>query len=80
MVCSIAFTPLARVVARGLGHLSLPIAVIAHPVGDPDPALIRDQGIDIAAECARILTTPRDQLDAEFRAKKYPLPPATVAK
>ena len=67
-------------VARGLGHLSLPIAVIPHPVGDPQPQLITRKGTDVAAECVRILTTPRDALDAEFRVKKYPLPPATVAK
>ncbi len=67
-------------VARGLGHLSLPIAVIAHPVGDAQPLLVSRKGVDIAAECVRILTTPRDQLAAEFRAVEYPLPPATVAK
>ena len=66
--------------ARGLGQLSLPIAVIPHPVGDPDPALIRSKGTDIAAECVRILTTPAAELAAEFRAVKYPLPPATVEK
>ena len=79
-VCSIAFAPLARVVARGLGHLSLPIAIIPHPVGDQNAELISRKGIDIAAECARILTTPAAELDAEFRATKYPLPPATVEK
>ena len=67
-------------VARGLGLLSLPIAEIPHPVGDSQPAMISRKGIDIAAECVRILTTPRDELAAEFRARKYPLPPATVAK
>jgi hypothetical protein len=79
-ICSIAFAPLARVVARGLGHLSLPIAVIAHPVGDAEPELVSRKGFDIADECVRILTTPRDELAAEFRAARYPLPPATVAK
>lgn len=79
-MCSIAFAPLARVVARGLAHPSLPMAVIAHPVGDPQHDLIARKGTDAAAECARILTTPADALDAEFRAKKYPLPPATAAK
>ena len=67
-------------VARGLGYSSLPIAVIPHPVGDPQPALVSRKGTDVAAECVRILTTPRDELAAEFRAGKYPLPPATVAK
>jgi hypothetical protein len=54
--------------------------VIPHPVGDPDPAQVSRKGENIAAECARILTTARDELDTEFRAIKYPLPPATVAK
>ncbi|MDB5811040.1 MAG: hypothetical protein JWN94_3162 [Betaproteobacteria bacterium] len=67
-------------VARGLGHLSLPIAIIPHPVGDSDPALIMRKGIDVAAECIRMLTTPNDELDAEFRTAKYPLPPASVPK
>jgi hypothetical protein len=68
------------VVARGLGHLSLPIAIIQHPVGSADPELVTRKGIDVAAECIRMLTTPRDELDAEIRAARYPLPPATVPK
>jgi hypothetical protein len=68
------------VVARGLGHLSLPIAIIEHPVGSTDPELVTRKGIDIAEECIRMLTTPGDQLDEEIRTTKYPLPPATVPK
>ena len=79
-MCSIAFTPLARVVARGAGHLSLPIAVIPHPVGDPDPELVRKKGREIAAECARVLSTPSARLEREFEDKKYPLPPACAPK
>jgi hypothetical protein len=79
-VCSIAFAPLARVVAHGLGHLSLPIAIIPHPVGDADHERIKGKGIDVADECIRMLTTPSAELDREFRTAKYPLPPATVAK
>jgi hypothetical protein len=68
------------VVARGLGHLSLPIAIIPHPVGSSEAELVTRKGIDIAAECIRLLTTPADELDAEFRTSRYPLPPATVPK
>ena len=67
-------------VARGLGHLSLPIAIIPHPVGTADPELVTRKGIDVAAECIRMLTMPADELDAEIRTRKYPLPPATVPK
>ena len=79
-MCSIAFAPLARVVARGLGHLSLPIAIIPHPVGNQDPAAVARKGIDVAAECIRMLTTPAEELDAELRSARFPLPPASVPK
>ena len=67
-------------VARGLGHLSWPIAISPHPVGNADPELVSRKGIDVAAECIRMLTMPADELDAEIRTAKYPLPPATVPK
>ena len=67
-------------VARGLGHLSLPIAIIPHPVGSTDPKLVAGKGIDIAAECIRMLTTTSDELEQEIRTAKLPLPPATVPK
>jgi hypothetical protein len=60
--------------------LSLPIAIIPHPVGSTEPALVTRKGIDVAAECIRMLTTPSGELDAEIRTTKYPLPPATVPK
>lgn len=79
-MCSIAFAPLARVVARGLGHLSLPIAIIPHPVGNQDPKLVTGKGIDVAAECIRMLTTPAEELEREMRDGRFPLPPASVPK
>jgi hypothetical protein len=60
--------------------LSLPIAIIPHPVGSTEPELVTRKGIDVAAECIRMLTTPSGELDAEIRTTKYPLPPATVPK
>jgi hypothetical protein len=68
------------VVARGIGHLSLPIAIVPHPVGNQDPSMVTRKGIDIAAECIRMLTTPAAELETEFRDAQYPLPPASVPK
>ena len=49
-------------------------------MGSTEPELVTRKGIDVAAECIRMLTTPSDELDAEIRTTKYPLPPATVPK
>ena len=59
---------------EGIGHVSLPIVVVPHPVGDPDASLIERRGADIAAECVRVLTTPADALAVEFDGREYPLP------
>ena len=61
-------------VGEGIGHASLPIVVVPHPVGDPDERLIERRGADIAAECVRVLTTPADTVAAEFDGREYPLP------
>jgi hypothetical protein len=71
---STAFAPLAQVVAEGIGHASLPIVVVPHPVGDPDEAVIRRRGEQVAAECVRVLTTPAELLVREFEGKQQPLP------
>ena len=71
---STAFAPLAQVVAEGIGHASLPIVVVPHPVGDPNEAVIRRRGEQVAAECVRVLTTPAELLVREFEGKQYPLP------
>ena len=71
---STAFAPLAQVTGEGTGHFSLPIVVVPHPVGDRDESLIHQRGVDIAAECVRILTTDTDTLAREFEGKHYPLP------
>jgi len=42
--------------------------------------VVTRKGIDVAAECIRVLTTPAEELDAEFRNARYPLPPASVPK
>ena len=73
-VISTAFAPLAQVVGEGIGHVSLPIVVVPHPVGDPDESLIEQRGADIAAECVRVLTMSPDALAAEFQGKQFPLP------
>ena len=71
---STAFAPLAQVVGEGIGHVSLPIVVVPHPLGDRDERAIEQRGVQIAAECIRVLTTPVDTLAAEFDGKQFPLP------
>jgi hypothetical protein len=61
-------------VGEGIGHVSLPIVVVPHPVGDPDERLIHQRGADIARECVRVLTTDAHVLAREFAGKQYPLP------
>ena len=61
-------------VGEGIGHVSLPIVVVPHPLGDRDPLLIERRGAEIAAECVRVLTTDADALAREFLGKQYPLP------
>ena len=77
---STAFAPLARVVCEGIGHAGLPIVVVPHPVGDPDPALVTRRGEDIAKECVRVLTTPAETLAREFESKQVPLPDAVMPR
>jgi hypothetical protein len=68
------------VVGEGIGHASLPIVVVPHPVGDPDPAQVAKRGEDIAKECVRVLTTPAEALAREFEGKPYPLPDAVMPR
>jgi hypothetical protein len=79
-VISTAFAPLAQVVGEGIGHVSLPIVVVPHPLGDPDETVIRQHGIAIANECVRVLTTPADALAQEFEGKQFPLPRAVMPR
>ena len=77
---STAFAPLAQVVGEGIGHVSLPIVVVPHPLGHRDEDVIRQRGRDIARECVRVLTTPADELAREFKGKQYPLPDAVMPR
>ena len=79
-VISTAFAPLAQVVGEGLGHVSLPIVVVPHPLGNRDERAIQKYGEDIAQQCVRVLTTPVDVLAREFEAKQYPLPDALMPR
>ena len=79
-VISTAFAPLAQVVAQGVGHSSLPIVVVPHPVGDRDEGLVKRRGEAVAAECVRVLTTPADALAREFERKAFPLPDAVMPR
>lgn len=71
---STAFAPLAQVVGEGIGHVSLPIVVVPHPVGDRDESVMQRRGEAIALECVRVLTTPAADLAREYQGKPYPLP------
>ena len=79
-VISTAFAPLAQVVGEGLGHVSLPIIVVPHPLGHRDERVIERYGADIARECVRVLTTPVEKLVREFEGKEYPLPDAVMPR
>lgn len=79
-VISTAFAPLAQVVGEGIGHVSLPIIVVPHPVGDRDEKVIKKHGEDIAAQCVRVLTTSAEALAREFEGKRYPLPRAVMPR
>ena len=67
-------------VGEGLGHVSLPIVVVPHPLGNRDERVIEKYGEDIAEQCARVLTTPAEALAREFEAKQYPLPEALMPR
>jgi hypothetical protein len=75
-----SFCPLGQVVARGEGHHSLPIVMLPHPIGEADEGRIAQKGIDAAAECVRLLTTPAEALGEEFAVKKFPLPEHAVPR
>lgn len=77
---STSFAPLARTVAEGLGHFSLPILVVPHPVGDRDASAVRGKGERIAGECVRVLTGSKEGLHREFADKQYPLPKAVMPR
>jgi hypothetical protein len=79
-VISTAFAPLAQVVSEGVGLPGLPILVVSHPVGDPDESVVKKRGADIAAECARVLTTPAGKLAREYAGKQFPLPAAVMPR
>ena len=79
-VISTAFAPLAQVVGEGIGHVSLPIVVVPHPVGDRDLDLVKRRGEEIAHECVRVLTTPVAELVREFEGKQYPPPDAVMPR
>lgn len=53
--------------------MGLPIVVVPHPVGNCDEVLVQNRGREIAAECARILTAPVDQLTKECESRVFPL-------
>jgi len=75
-----SFCPLGQIVARGEGHHGLPIVMLPHPIGEADQVKIVQKGVDAAAECVRLLTTPGETVGAEYAAKKFPLPEHAVPR
>jgi len=75
-----SFCPLGQIVARGEGHHSLPIVMLPHPIGEADQGKIAQKGIDAAAECVRLLTTPAQAVGKEVAAKTFPLPEHAVPR
>jgi hypothetical protein len=75
-----SFCPLGQIVGRGVGHQALPIVMLPHPIGEADESRIAQKGIEAAAECVRLLTTPAEQVSAEYANKKFPLPEHAVAR
>ncbi len=63
-----------------MGQPSLPIITVPHPVGDKDPGVVERKGEDIAKDCVRVLTTKAEELEREFKDKKYPLPQALMPR
>ena len=75
-----SFCPLGQIVGRGVGHQALPIVMLPHPIGEADESRIAQKGIDAAAECVRLLTTPAEAVSAEYADKKFPLPEHAVMR
>lgn len=75
-----SFCPLAQMVARGLGFSALPILMLPHPIGSPNPKEITKKGTDAAEEAIRLLLSSRKVLEREFGAKKFSLPEHVVPK
>jgi hypothetical protein len=75
-----SFCPLGQIVGRGVGHSGLPIVMLPHPIGESDETRIAQKGVDAAAECVRLLTTPADAVNSEFATKKFPLPEHAVPR
>src|SRR5258708_6902586 len=75
-----SFCPLGQILARGEGHGTLPIVMLPHPIGEADQARIAQKGIDAAAECGRLPTTPGETVGDECAGKQFPLPEHAVPR
>jgi hypothetical protein len=80
VLVSRSFCPLGQIVARGEGHVSLPIVMLPHPIGEADAGKIAQKGADAAAECVRLLTTPSEMVGKEYAVKRFPLPEHAVPR
>ena len=68
-----SFCPLGQIVGRGVGHQALPIVMLPHPIGEADESRIAQKGIDAAAECVRLLTTPAEAGQRRICRQEIPI-------
>ncbi len=54
--------------------------MLPHPIGEADEGRIARKGVEAAAECVRLLTTPPKTVAAEYAAKTFPLPEHAVPR
>ncbi len=77
---SCSFFSLGQAVGRQLDYPGLPIILLPHPIGNTDIEKVRDKGRDAAAEAARLLTTPAEDVAHEYMTREFPIPEFSVAK
>jgi hypothetical protein len=80
VLVSRSFCPLGQIVARGIGHQTLPIIMLPHPIGEADETRIALKGTEAAPDVIRLLTTPSDMIAKEYAAKRFLLPEHAVAR
>lgn len=63
------FVRLGQSDARALGLPGLPLVTVPHPMGDVSPAEVRTRAADAIQEIVAVITTPREELLAEYRGR-----------
>ena len=68
------FAKLGKLEASALGMPGLPLVILPHPIADLKPEQVWALAEQTLLEVIRLLTTPADQLNQEFKTKVYPEP------